>query len=239
MHDSDSRIIVALDFASADQAREFIAPLNPQLCKLKIGKELFTRSGPQFVKELVAQGYQIFLDLKFHDIPNTVNKAVQAAAELGVWMINVHALGGRDMMKAAREGIAHFPESQRPRLIAVSILTSTSQQGLNDLGINKSIEQAVMDLTGMALESGLDGMVCSAQEVKSIRDSFGHEALLVTPGIRPHDSAKDDQHRVMTPEQAILAGSSYLVMGRPVTRSTEPVKTLLQLNDAIDNMILS
>ncbi len=239
MPDSDSKIIVALDFAAADQARQFIAPLDPELCKLKIGKELFTRAGPELVKECVNQGFQVFLDLKYHDIPNTVNKAVQAAAELGVWMLNVHALGGRDMMVAAKEGIAHLQESQRPRLIAVSILTSTNQQGLNELGIHKSIEQTVLDLTGMALESGLDGMVCSAQEVKSIRHVFGKQALLVTPGIRPLESNKDDQHRVMTPEQAILAGSSYLVMGRPITQSPDPLETLRQLNQSIAKAINS
>jgi len=233
MSEIDSKVIVALDFASAKQARRFVTPLNPRLCKLKIGKELFTRSGPDLVKEFIDQGYQVFLDLKFHDIPNTVNKAVLAAAELGVWMLNVHALGGKDMMLAARQALNSMPESQRPLLIAVSILTSTSQQGLNELGIEKSIQQTVMDLTALAMQSGLDGMVCSAQEVEGIRARFGHEPVLVTPGIRPSDSSRDDQQRIMTPEQAIRAGSSYLVIGRPVTQSDDPVATLKQINSSI------
>jgi orotidine-5'-phosphate decarboxylase len=236
MPNTDSKVIVALDFADADKARKFVQGLTPDLCKLKIGKELFTSAGPDLVREFVDQEFNVFLDLKFHDIPNTVNKAVSAACKLGVWMLNVHALGGKNMMSAANQAIEDFASDRKPILIAVSILTSTSPQGLSELGIDKTLEQSVLDLTGMALDSGLDGMVCSAQEVAMLRKAYGDVPILVTPGIRPTGLRNDDQQRIMTPEQAILAGSSYLVIGRPVTQSPDPVKTLRQINTSLEHL---
>ena len=232
MQKTDSRIIVALDYPVASEAIQFVDQVSPSLCRLKIGKELFTAAGPELVRSLVARGYDIFLDLKFHDIPNTVNKAIRAAAQLGVWMVNVHALGGRDMMVAAKQAIDEF-DGEAPYLIAVSVLTSTNQQGLNEIGINKTPVQSVMDLTALALDCGLDGMVCSAQEVESIRAQFGQDPLLVTPGIRPAGSDSNDQQRIMTPLQAIAAGSSYLVIGRPITTHANPVAQLESINQSL------
>ncbi len=232
MQKTDSRIIVALDYPDARQALQFVDQISPSLCRVKIGKELFTAAGPELVKNLVARGYDVFLDLKFHDIPNTVNKAISAATQLGVWMVNVHALGGRDMMIAAKQAVQAIDE-RPPYLIAVSVLTSTNQQGLNEIGIQKTPAQAVMDLTALALDCGLDGMVCSAQEAASIRDKFGEQPLLVTPGIRPQGSESNDQQRIMTPQQAIAAGSSYLVIGRPITAHADPVAQLEDINRSL------
>jgi orotidine-5'-phosphate decarboxylase len=232
MQKTDSKIIVALDYADAASAIQFIDQISPTLCRVKIGKELFTAAGPELVKSIVARGYDVFLDLKFHDIPNTVNKAITAAARLGVWMANVHALGGRDMMLAAKQAVDDF-DGRAPHLIAVSILTSIDQQGLEQIGIQKTPAQAVMDLTALALQCGLDGMVCSALEVEAIRSQFGTEPLLVTPGIRPEGSDSNDQQRIMTPQQAIAAGSSYLVIGRPITADADPVARLEHINQSL------
>lgn len=232
MQNSDSKIIVALDYPDAEKAIQFIQTITPELCRLKIGKELFTAAGPELVKLIVARGFDVFLDLKFHDIPNTVHKAVSAAARLGVWMVNVHALGGSDMLIAAREAVDESGE-QRPLLIAVSILTSTNQQGLEQIGINKTPAQAVMDLTELSLDCGLDGMVCSALEVEGIRARFGTGPILVTPGIRPVGSATNDQQRIMTPQQALAAGSSYLVIGRPITAHKNPRQQLELINQSL------
>ena len=229
---NDSKIIVALDFPNAAAALTLVDQLDPQLCKLKVGKELYTAEGASFVRELVKRDFKIFLDLKFHDIPNTVSKAVAAACKLGVWMVNVHALGGRNMLQAAREAVDQHDEN-RPLLIAVSILTSTDAEGLRELGINKSIEQTVTDLTRLALDSGIDGMVCSAQEVEALRQRFGDAPVLVTPGIRPAGTSQDDQHRIMTPEKAIELGSSYLVIGRPVTQHAQPAQILARINETL------
>lgn len=228
-----SRIIVALDFPDAAQALALVDTLSPELCRLKVGKELFTVAGPGLVRALVDRGFDVFLDLKFHDIPNTVNKAITAACKLGVWMVNVHALGGRKMLKAAREAVDAFDGDNCPLLIAVSVLTSTDQQGLEELGIDKSIQQTVVDLTGLALESGIDGMVCSALEVEMLRDSYGEKPVLVTPGIRPAGAREDDQHRIMTPERAIHLGSSFLVIGRPVTQHQNPAEELARINHSL------
>ena len=233
MSQQSSRIIVALDFPDASQALALVDTLSPALCRLKVGKELFTIAGPDLVRALVNRGFDVFLDLKFHDIPNTVNKAVAAACKLGVWMVNVHALGGRYMLQAAREAVDQHDDENRPLLIAVSILTSTDAGGLRELGINKSIEQTVTDLTGLALDSGIDGMVCSAQEVEALRQRFGDAPVLVTPGIRPVGTSQDDQHRIMTPEKAIELGSSYLVIGRPVTQHAKPAEILARINETL------
>ncbi len=228
---SYSRIIVPLDFNTAEQALGLVEKLQPDLCRLKIGKELFTTAGPVLVEKLIAKGFDIFLDLKFHDIPTTVAKACAVAADLGVWMLNVHASGGTEMMSLAREEVEK--KSHHPLLIGVTILTSMNQQALKELGIQCSVEEQVMRLAQLASDAGLDGVVCSAHEVKILRDNLGKEFKLVTPGIRPGGSNKDDQKRVMTPGQAINAGSDYLVIGRPITQAADPAQALKDISEEI------
>jgi len=227
----DPKVIVALDFSDRQQAIEFSRKVSPDQCRLKVGKELFTSAGPALVEELVGNGYDIFLDLKFHDIPNTVRQACSAAAKLGVWMLNVHALGGAAMMQAAREGIEIV--AQRPFLIAVTVLTSMSTSDLQDLGIAKPLPQLVDHLARNAISSGLDGVVCSAREVPALRASIGDSALLVTPGIRPDWASSDDQQRVVTPQQALADGASYLVIGRPITQHKDPAQALEMITASI------
>jgi orotidine-5'-phosphate decarboxylase len=228
---NDPKIIVALDFPDSKQALEFSRKTSPDQCRLKIGKELFTSCGPALVEQLVNSGYDIFLDLKFHDIPNTVQKAASAAARLGVWMLNVHALGGSAMMQAAREGVEIV--AQRPFLIAVTVLTSLSSQDLKDIGIDRSVPDLVDQLARNALASGLDGVVCSAEEAPALRRSIGDSALLVTPGIRPEWASTDDQQRIVTPQQALADGASYLVIGRPITRHQDPAAALALIIESI------
>jgi orotidine-5'-phosphate decarboxylase len=228
---NDPKIIVALDFPDSKQALEFARKTSPDQCRLKIGKELFTSCGPALVEELVNSGYDIFLDLKFHDIPNTVQKAASAAARLGVWMLNVHALGGSAMMLAAREGVEIV--AQRPFLIAVTVLTSLSSQDLKDIGIDRSVPDLVDRLARNALANGLDGVVCSAEEAPALRSSIGESALLVTPGIRPEWASTDDQQRIVTPQQALADGASYLVIGRPITRHQDPAAALALIIESI------
>ena len=228
---NDPKIIVALDFPDSKQALEFTRKTSPDQCRLKIGKELFTSCGPTLVEELVNSGYDIFLDLKFHDIPNTVKKAASAAARLGVWMLNVHALGGSAMMQAAREGVEIV--AQRPFLIAVTVLTSLSSQDLKDIGIDRSVPDLVDRLARNALANGLDGVVCSAEEAPALRSSIGDSALLVTPGIRPEWASTDDQQRIVTPQQALADGASYLVIGRPITRHQDPAAALALIIESI------
>ncbi len=228
---NDPKIIVALDFSDHRQAIEFSRKTTPELCRLKVGKELFTSAGPALVEALVNSGFDVFLDLKFHDIPNTVNKAVAAAAKLGVWMLNVHAMGGVPMMRAAREGVELA--DQRPFLIAVTVLTSMSPADLRALGINTPLTQLVDQLARKAIECGLDGVVCSAQESPGLRASIGESALLVTPGIRPEWAAANDQQRIVTPQQALSNGASYLVIGRPITQHPEPAEALRLITESI------
>ncbi len=228
----DPKVIVALDMSDASQALQFSRKVTPEICRLKIGKELFTATGPQLVEKLIDEGFEIFLDLKFHDIPNTVKKAVVAAAKMGVWMLNVHASGGSAMLNAAREGVDQVSH-RRPFLIAVSILTSLSEIDLKAININCSVAEQVNALTELALKAGLDGMVCSAREVAELRRVFGQSTLLVTPGIRPESSLVDDQQRIMTPRQAMDAGSSYLVIGRPITQHQDPAEALADINQSI------
>jgi len=223
-----SPVVVALDFAEASSALEFAARLDPQQCRLKVGKELFTASGRGLVENLAARGFQVFLDLKFHDIPNTVAHACKVAAEAGVWMVNVHASGGRRMMEAAREGLEQY--SQRPLLIAVTVLTSMEAADLVDIGISASPQEHVLRLATLTRDCGLDGVVCSAQEAPMLKAALGQEFKLVTPGIRLADSAADDQRRVMTPVAALQAGADYLVIGRPITRADEPLEVLHKIN---------
>lgn len=223
-----SSVIVALDFAEASAALALTDRLEPELCRLKIGKELFTSSGPSLVETLVKRGFDIFLDLKFHDIPNTVAQACKASANLGVWMVNVHALGGRSMMEAARASIA--PGAAAPKLIAVTVLTSMAEADLQEVGIAASPIDAAMRLARLAADCGLDGVVCSAHEAGAIRDRFGADFLRVTPGIRLPEDASGDQKRIMTPRLARESGASYLVIGRPVTRATDPLAVLARIN---------
>jgi len=232
---NDSRIIVSLDFPEMKMAVNFAKKIDPERCRLKIGKQLFTNSGPLIVELLTDAGFEIFLDLKFHDIPNTVASACQSAAKLGVWMINVHAIGGKLMLEAAREAIDR--ESHQPMLMAVTLLTSISKNDLSRIGIQLSIKEIVYLLTMDSLESGFDGVICSAQESHVLRDRIDKDFCLVTPGIRPSGFDKHDQSRIVTPKDAILAGSNYLVIGRPITQAKEPLKTLesieLEINKAI------
>lgn len=218
------RIIVALDFPQAAPALALAQKLDSSKCRLKVGKELFTSAGPQLVEQLQKLGFDIFLDLKFHDIPNTTAQACKAAAGLGVWMVNVHAMGGKRMMEAARETLANV--SHRPKLIAVTVLTSMAQEDLHGIGINSSPAHMVSLLADLVHNSGLDGVVCSAQEAASLRQQFGQEFVLVTPGIRPANAAANDQQRIMTPRMALDAGSSYLVIGRPITQAPDPLQAL-------------
>ncbi len=222
------RVIVALDYPTAGQALDFVGSVSPDLCRLKVGKELFTRGGPALVEQLVAAGYDLFLDLKFHDIPNTVAQACVAAADLGVWMMNVHASGGRRMMEAAREALEN--RGQRPLLIGVTVLTSMEQEDLAEIGLTSSPAEQVSRLAALAHRAGLDGVVCSPRESATLRASEGNDFFLVTPGVRPTGSALGDQKRVLTPEEAVRQGSDYLVIGRPVTQAPNPVEMLKSIN---------
>ena len=222
------RIVVAMDFDNADDCFYMAKRLSPQYCRLKVGKELFTACGPRVVEYLMRLGFDVFLDLKFHDIPNTVAKSVKAAAQLGVWMVNVHASGGQRMMAAARDSLeqhAIHHNGHKPILIGVTVLTSFEAQDLHSIGIAESPEDHVLRLTKLVQDSGLDGVVCSAREAAVLRSHFGKEFCLVTPGIRLEHSPLDDQKRTLTPPAAIAAGSSYLVIGRPITKSHDPVAT--------------
>ncbi len=228
------RIIVALDMSDAEQAEAMAGRLDPAMCRLKVGKELFTAAGPALLERLRALGFEIFLDLKFHDIPNTVAGACRAAAELGVWMINVHALGGRRMLEAAREAV-DLQRGQRPLVTAVTILTSMSREDMAEVGLTGDPTYQVVRLAKLAQQSGMDGVVCSAHEAPMLRESHGAGFLLVTPGIRPAGSDAGDQRRVMTPKAALQAGSDYLVVGRPVTRAEDPMSVLRDLHAEVTN----
>jgi orotidine-5'-phosphate decarboxylase len=229
---SGQRIIVALDYPDADSARRMVARLRPELCRLKVGKELFIAAGPDFVRELVGEGYSVFLDLKFHDIPNTVAQACKAAARLGVWMVNVHASGGPRMLAAAREALEGLV--RRPLLIAVTVLTSMGPEELGAVGVDASPGQQVLRLARLTAEAGLDGVVCSALEAPMLRQALGPDFCLVTPGIRPAGSAVGDQTRILSPVQALQAGADYLVIGRPITQAADPIATLKQISAEID-----
>jgi len=227
------KIIVALDFADAAPALALVERLDPALCRLKVGKELFTVAGPQLVRALAARGFEVFLDLKFHDIPNTVAAACRAAAGLGVWMMNVHASGGRRMMTAAREALADLP--QRPLLIAVTVLTSMSAEDLGEVGVADAPADQVLRLARLTQACKLDGVVCSAQEAALLRADLGAGFRLVTPGIRPAGVDAGDQRRVMTPVEALRAGATDLVIGRPITAAADPLAALKQIQFDIQN----
>ncbi len=229
---TDPRIIVALDYAAAAPALAFAGRVDPALCRLKVGKELFVAEGPRLVEALARQGFQVFLDLKFHDIPNTVAQACKAAAALGVWLVNVHASGGLRMMAAAREALEGLPE--RPRLIAVTVLTSMGAEDLRGIGVTAEPGEQVLRLARLAREAGLDGVVCSAREAGVLRAAIGRDFLLVTPGIRPAGSHADDQTRIMTPARALEAGADYLVIGRPITQAADPIEALRRIHAEIN-----
>lgn len=229
--------IIALDFAQPEPALTLAKQLGSERCRVKVGKELFTRSGPALVEELVKQGFDVFLDLKYHDIPNTVAQACLAAADLGVWMINVHALGGRNMLLAAHDALEKC--SHRPLLVAVTILTSFDRFNLYEVGLHSNLEDNVLRLARLSHACGLDGIVCSPREIVVIRQMLEMESktnfLLITPGIRPKKSANDDQKRVMTPVEALKLGADYLVIGRPITAASEPLQALLEIEASLNN----
>lgn len=225
-------ILVALDYDNKNHALQLIDKLDPNMCRLKVGKEMFTLFGPQLVKDIHDRGFDLFLDLKFHDIPNTVAKAVAAAAELGVWMTNVHASGGLAMMEAAKKALLPYGD-KAPMLIAVTVLTSMSDDDLKLLGINVPAFEHVQRLAKLTQQAGLDGVVCSAQEATALKSLLGKDFKLVTPGIRPVGSDAGDQHRVMTPPQAIAAGSDYLVIGRPITKAADPLAALQAIHQSL------
>jgi orotidine-5'-phosphate decarboxylase len=223
-NNNDPKIIVALDYADEKSALKLVEQLDPALCRLKVGKELFTAAGPQFVEKLSRSDFGVFLDLKFHDIPNTVAKACSAASNLGVWMLNVHASGGLEMMQAARQAVNN--SETKPLLIAVTVLTSMNQAALAQIGVTGDLQDHVIRLAKLTQQAGLDGVVCSAAETPELREKLGKDFCLVTPGIRPESASLDDQKRVATPKAALMMGSSYLVIGRPITQADNPLKAL-------------
>lgn len=227
-----SPVIVVLDYPNAAEAMQLVERLDPALCRVKVGKELFTAAGPALVALLVARGFDVFLDLKYHDIPNTVAGACRAAAKLGVWMVNVHASGGRAMLAAAREAIDKSG-SNKPLLIGVTVLTSFASADLAEIGVPGDAKQQVMRLAALCHAARLDGVVCSAEEVPMLRDAFGPEFLKVTPGIRLADDARGDQQRVVTPVDAIKMGASYLVIGRSITGAADPIRRLQEINQQL------
>ena len=218
----DNKIIIPLDLEYSE-AIHMAKNFDANLCRLKIGSQLFTSSGPQIIKELNSLGFDVFLDLKFHDIPNTVYEAVKSAADLGIWMVNVHASGGRAMLEASKKALEGF--DQPPLLIAVTVLTSLSEDSLNEVGI-KDLSEQVLRLAELTNECDLNGVVCASTDVKAIKNIFGKDFITVTPGIRPNDSKVNDQNRISTPSEAVKNGSDYLVIGRPITESENPTKAL-------------
>ncbi|GLQ30123.1 orotidine-5'-phosphate decarboxylase [Litoribrevibacter albus] len=231
----NKQIVVALDYPSQKDAVNMAQRLDPSLCRVKVGKELFTRSGPAVVEALQSMGFDVFLDLKFHDIPNTVAQAVLAAAELGVWMVNVHASGGQKMMERTVE-LLEQKGVPKPLLIAVTVLTSMQREDLAGIGLDIEPIDQVKRLALLTEKSGFDGVVCSAQEAPMLRTLVSPEFKLVTPGIRPAGASADDQKRIVTPQDAIRDGSDYLVIGRPITQSEDPVKTLQDIISDLENI---
>lgn len=227
----DPRIIVALDFPEAPSALALARQLDPLHCRVKVGKELFVAAGPDLIEDLHSLGHSVFLDLKFHDIPNTVAAACKAAARLGVWMVNVHASGGLAMMRAAREALMGLETP--PHLIAVTVLTSMEREDLRDIGLDCEPQDQVLRLARLTQQAGLDGVVCSAREATLLRETLGEGFLKVTPGIRPAGSVAGDQKRVLTPTQALAAGAHYLVIGRPITQAADPLAALLAIEAEI------
>jgi len=232
---NNTRVIVALDFPDMKTAADAVASLEPGLCRLKVGKELFTSAGPALIEMLINRGFDVFLDLKFHDIPNTVARACAVAARMGIWMVNIHASGGREMLLAAREAIDE--QHHHPLLIGVTVLTSLSSADLIEIGVNSTAEEQVLRLARLSRSTGLDGVVCSAREAETLKAELGTDFVLVTPGIRPAGAAGNDQKRTMSPAQAINAGSHYLVIGRPVTQAKDPLAVLRSINEEINTAL--
>ena len=226
-----SPIIVALDYPNIDAALTMAKQLDPKQCRVKVGKELYTRCGPLVLEKLHELGFEVFLDLKFHDIPNTTANAVAVAADLGVWMVNVHASGGMNMMSACVEKLAVY--KNKPLLIGVTVLTSMQGEDLKQIGLDQSPLDQVKRLAKLTSEAGLDGVVCSSHEVSELKSEFGKDFKLVTPGIRPSFAAKGDQQRIMTPAKAVDAGSDYLVIGRPITQAEQPLEALAKINQEL------
>jgi orotidine-5'-phosphate decarboxylase len=222
----ENPIIVALDYPNAKQANKFLQRIQDQPCKLKVGLELFIAEGPKFVEQLSAKGHEVFLDLKLHDIPNTVASACKSASSLGVWMMTLHALGGANMLQAAYEVMSS--SSQVTKLMAVTVLTSMDQRQLNGIGIQQEPAESVMTLAELAITAKMDGMVCSVHEVTKIREKWGNQPILVTPGIRMLNDQANDQSRIATPQQAHHFGANYIVVGRPITQATNPIFALNQ-----------
>jgi orotidine-5'-phosphate decarboxylase len=236
MTSTDPRVIVALDFANPMHALALADRLDPAACALKVGKEMFVVAGPEPVRWMIERGFRVFLDLKFHDIPNTVAQACAAATRLGVWMLNVHAAGGRAMLEAARDAVARTAADAgrpRPLLIAVTVLTSLSDADLRDTGVDRAAADQALKLAQLTAASGLDGVVSSAVEAPALRAALGPGFKLVTPGIRPAGSSKDDQARIITPEAAVANGADYLVIGRPITQAPDPLAALSVINAAL------
>lgn len=228
---NNSKIIVALDFESLKETEDFLKKVKGQNCRVKVGKELFTNEGPNVIKLIQQYGFEIFLDLKFHDIPNTVSRAIKASCNLGVWMVNVHASGGKQMLLAAREAVDS--SSNKPILIAVTILTSYDNSSYQELGFKNNLLDQIACLTTLSENSGMDGIVCSANDIPSIKPLVKEKFQFVTPGIRLANS-NDDQKRVTTPEDAITQGSNYLVIGRPITSSEDPAALIEKINQKIN-----
>ena len=227
----NKRIIVPLDTPRLEDALALAARLDPKLCRVKIGKELFVAAGPEAVQRVHERGFEVFLDLKFHDIPNTVAGACRSAAKLGVWMMNVHASGGETMLRAAREAVSSVVRP--PMLIAVTVLTSLTNDDLERVGYTGSVMENIERLARIARACGLDGVVCSAQEATLVRKATGEDFTLVTPGIRLESDNRDDQARVVTPRDAVRLGANYLVIGRPITGSPDPAATLQSINESL------
>lgn len=230
----NKRIIVALDMDDQAKAMTLINQLDPEQCRVKIGKELFTLYGPELVRQIQAKGFSVFLDLKFHDIPHTVYKAVRAACALNVWMLTVHASGGAEMLRAAKQAVTE--SDKKPILVAVTVLTSMADEDLATQGIQRTAEEHVLRMASLAQGCGMDGVVCSAAETTALRKLLSDDFVLVTPGIRPAGDAAQDQKRVVTPREAILSGSSYLVIGRPITQARRPIEKLQQIYEEISGV---
>lgn len=230
-------IIIALDYTNQNQAKELISKLNPELCRVKVGKALFTTAGPQFIEYLHKLGFEVFLDLKYHDIPNTVREACRACADLGVFMLTVHTMGGLEMLQAAKEGISEVPHA-KTKVMGVTVLTSFDENNLKSIGISNSLRDQVIILADLAVKARLDGIVCSAHEVSLIKSKFENQLEILTPGIRldsnKNNTAHHDQKRVMTPNEALAAGSNYLVIGRAITQSPDPAKTLEEIYNGLN-----
>jgi orotidine-5'-phosphate decarboxylase len=231
---TDPKVIVALDYDNESDALNFVSRINPKSCRLKVGNEMFTTAGPQFVEKLINKDFEVFLDLKFHDIPNTVARACEAAARLGVWMVNVHASGGAIMMQTAADAVAKF--EKKPLLIGVTVLTSMDRSQLGGIGLDLEPIDQVLRLAKLAKDSGLDGVVSSARETAAIKEQIASPFVCVTPGIRSEGSDIGDQKRIMTPVKALEAGADYLVIGRPITKAVDPQQALEQINASIAHL---